>query len=164
MKENWKKRCALKVCAAFPMVPAQQVRWQLTHLSKSSAAVCGMLKKIVFFWIISGAACFGLKSGSFPFNVATKEFGKVITMSVDCLKYWVLAVILNKSLFIWKLCASRQPTFFRQTVFCWHFHSPQVKHEDRALHLVGAPNEKWPLRPGPIHVQPAEQDLRPHCW
>ena len=34
---------------------------------------------------IVGAACFGLKSGHFPFNVATAEFGQVISMSVDCL-------------------------------------------------------------------------------
>lgn len=32
-----------------------------------------------------GAACFGLQSGSFPFNVATREFGHVVTMSVDCM-------------------------------------------------------------------------------
>jgi len=32
-----------------------------------------------------GAACFGLPSGVFPFSVASKEFGKVVTMSVDCL-------------------------------------------------------------------------------
>jgi hypothetical protein len=37
---------------------------------------------ITFF---KGAACYGL-NGSFPFNVATKEFGKVVTMSVDCVK------------------------------------------------------------------------------
>ena len=33
-----------------------------------------------------GAACFGLRDGVFPFNVATKEFGKVVSMSVECLK------------------------------------------------------------------------------
>ena len=36
-------------------------------------------------FIYLGAACFGLPSGVFPFSVASKEFGKVVTMSVDCL-------------------------------------------------------------------------------
>ena len=39
----------------------------------------------LFIFIYLGAACFGLPSGVFPFSVASKEFGKVVTMSVDCL-------------------------------------------------------------------------------
>jgi len=65
--------------------PAESARIALrriiVHYPKFEGAVVTVSKDGIV-----GAACYGLKSGNFPFNVATREFGHVISMAVDCLK------------------------------------------------------------------------------
>merc|ERR1712062_103904 len=65
-----------------PPAEAARIAMQriIAHYPKFEGAIIAISKDGMI-----GAACFGLPSGVFPFSVASKEFGKVVTMSVDCL-------------------------------------------------------------------------------
>ena len=59
--------------------------WFCMHENEKKHFIIFWNNDDLFIFIYLGAACFGLPSGVFPFSVASKEFGKVVTMSVDCL-------------------------------------------------------------------------------
>jgi len=65
--------------------PAEAARIALSRITTHYPEFEGGLVALSKDGIV-GAACHGLKSGSFPFTVATPDFNDVITMSVDCIR------------------------------------------------------------------------------